>query len=190
MLAMQAEKATILAAITTLAANYGRTLPDQLVKVWVAALSQFTGQQVVQACYSLMLDRSTMPPLAAIIKAIPGRGVPKVRSPEELIDDQAWCAWHTVLQAVTTSSTPPSFSAETEIALRSAGGWHALLMAPESQLEWYRRTFIEAYRRVARYGAATWSKGALALAETTTRLGQSGDTPATTYEGQRAEVLQ
>lgn len=182
--------ATILAAITTLAANYGRTLPDQLAQTWVAALSQFPGQQVAQACYALMLERSTMPPLAAIIKAIPGRKVVRARSPDELIEDQAWCAWDAVLQAVTASSTPPSFSAETEAALRCAGGWHALLMAPEARLEWFRRTFLDAYCRVARYGAATWAKGALALAETTTCLGQSGDTPATTYEGQRTEVLQ
>lgn len=172
-------------ALNALAANFGQEFPDALLSMWLDILKPYSVGQVQAACRHVVMhyEYKTLPPLAIVLKAIPGF-VPALqkRSPEETHRDEAIREWQIFDENAHRSAPMPKNDVTTTgiAALRCIGGWDALRQCLEKNLPFLRRDFIDAYTRIARYGVTTWEAGTPAIEAAAS--GSSTDAlPASTF---------
>lgn len=149
-----AERKRKITALTALAMNYGKELPELLMLNWMRLLNDYTADMVETGVDIVIgeYEYKTMPPFAVLNKAIK-----KAYGFMEADESQAVAAhaeWERLLSAVSLYGryNKPRLNDTTERVLCVMGGWGAVCNWTEDKLEWKCREFVEHWTRFAEYG--------------------------------------
>ena len=126
-------------AITTLAVEHDKEVPDQRVKIWWAELKQYPIEAIEAAFRNLLRTSKFFPKLAEIIEAIEG-----------CTSDRALVAWQTVYEVVVNGRCDIGGTLEfsdqrIQDTVRMIGGWRRLRMMREDEVPFRQKDFVAAY---------------------------------------------
>ena len=148
------------AAVYGLAKTYGFRMDDDVLKLWLMALEDFSAGQV-EAGIALAIkteEYSKMPVPAKIIRKIrEACGIPSPLDQQKAKEAQAESEWAQVLEQVRRigSYGNPRFHPTTQRVLRAMGGWSALCESMTSaNRDFKRRDFISMWQTYHETGDA------------------------------------
>ena len=136
------------AAVYGLAKTYGFRMDDDVLKIWLMALEDFSAEHVERGIALAIKteEYSKMPIPAKIIRKIrEACGLPSVLDQQKAREAQAEAEWAQVLEQVRRvgSYGNPRFHPTTQRVLRAMGGWSALCESMTStNRDFKRRDFI------------------------------------------------
>lgn len=144
------EKAHKVAAIAFLTQNYGETMSDGLLDIWLDLLSEYSAVDVEKGVAEVIktYQYKTRPPYAVLRKAIDRVAGKKRIEPEVSLDMQAEAEWDKLLDAIFQYGRyrKPSLHPTTEFVLRGMGGWDAACDWETDRLDFKRRIFLEKWK--------------------------------------------
>ena len=148
------------AAVYGLAKTYGFRMDDDVLKLWLMALEDFSAEQVERGVALAIRteEYSKMPVPAKIIRKIrEACGIPSPLDQQKAKEAQAEAEWAQVLEQVRRvgSYGSPRFHPTTQRVLRAMGGWSALCESMTSaNRDFKRRDFISMWQTYHEAGDA------------------------------------
>ena len=148
------------AAVYGLAKTYGFRMDDDVLKLWLMALEDFSAEQVEKGVALAIRteEYSKMPVPAKIIRKIrEACGIPSPLDQQKAKEAQAEAEWGQVLEQVRRvgSYGSPRFHPTTQRVLRAMGGWSALCESMTSaNRDFKRRDFISMWQTYHETGDA------------------------------------
>lgn len=141
------QKARKVAAIALLCQNYGETMSDGLLDIWLGLLEFDTPKQVELGVNEVIktYGYKTRPPFAVLRKAIDSvSGIRRIE-PENKIAIEAEAEWNCLLDDIAKYGRyrKPDLHPTTEYVLRGMGGWGAACSWETARLEWRHKEFVE-----------------------------------------------
>lgn len=148
------------AAVYGLAKTYGFRMDDDVLKIWLMALSDFGVEQVEKGVALAIRteEYSKMPVPAKIIRKIrEACGIPSPLDQQKAKEAQAEAEWAQVLEQVRRvgSYGSPRFHPTTDRVLRAMGGWSSLCESMTSaNRDFKRRDFVSMWQTYHEAGDA------------------------------------
>ena len=148
------------AAVYGLAKTYGFRMDDDVLKLWLMALEDFSAEQVEKGVALAIRteEYSKMPVPAKIIRKIrEACGIPSPLDQQKAKEAQAEAEWGQVLEQVRRvgSYGSPRFHPTTQRVLRAMGGWSSLCESMTSaNRDFKRRDFISMWQTYHEAGDA------------------------------------
>ena len=148
------------AAVYGLAKTYGFRMDDDVLKIWLMALEDFSAEQVEKGIALAIRteEYSKMPVPAKIIRKIrEACGIPSPLDQQKAKEAQAESEWAQVLEQVRRvgSYGNPRFHPTTQRVLRAMGGWSALCESMTSaNRDFKRRDFLSMWQTYHEAGDA------------------------------------
>lgn len=137
-------------ALKALAMNFNATMPDMLLKMWLAKLSEFP-VPVIMAAINNVLDSyeyKTLPPYAVLRKEILKLMGDAVVEDLATLADAEWQRVVTLVERCGSWREPEINYPTTAYVLRSMGGWSQLCeQLTSDSRQWLRKEFIEIWQR-------------------------------------------
>lgn len=134
------------AALQGLAANFGKNLDTNLLKLWLRLLEPYTVEAVNEAVQRVIenYDFKTLPPFAVLKKHLDGG-----RTQEQTLAMKAEAEWDLVMENVGRYGwqREPDWHPTTAHVLRSMGGWQAVCNWQTSSLDWKHKDFVERWQQ-------------------------------------------
>ena len=135
------------AALQGLAANFGKNLDTNLLKLWLRLLEPYTVEAVNEAVLRVIenYDYKTLPPFAVLKKHLDGG-----RTQEQTLAMKAEAEWDLLLDNIGRfgwAREPDTMHPTTAHVLRAMGGWQAACSWETSSLEWKHKDFVERWQQ-------------------------------------------
>ncbi len=134
------------AALQGLAANFGKNLDTNLLKLWLRLLEPYTVEAVNEAVQRVIenYDYKTLPPFAVLKKLLDGG-----RTQEQTLAMKAEAEWDLLLDNVRRFgwTREPDMHPTTAHVLRAMGGWKSACSWETSKLEWKHKDFVERWQQ-------------------------------------------
>lgn len=135
------------AAINAMAENYGKTLSDELMRMWLRLLEHYSAEQVVEAAVRVIAEYkyATMPPFAVLKEFLDyPRGCKALEISKEM---QAEAEWGKLLQNIRSlgyyKGPPETMHPTTLYVLRNMGGWMSACAWDARGMDWKHKEFVE-----------------------------------------------
>lgn len=135
------------AAISAMAENYGKTLSDELIKMWLKLLEPYSAAQVTEAAIRVIAEYkySTMPPFAVLKEFLDfPQGCKALEISKEM---QAEAEWGKLLQDIRSlgyyKGPPDAMHPTTLYVLRNMGGWISACFWDSRDMNWKHKDFVE-----------------------------------------------
>ena len=134
------------AALQGLAANFGKNLDTNLLKLWLRLLEPYTVEAVNEAVLRVIesYDFKTLPPFAVLKKHLDGG-----RTQEQVLTLKAEAEWDLLQENISRFGwmREPNMHPTTAHVLRAMGGWQAACSWETSKLEWKHKDFVERWQQ-------------------------------------------
>ena len=134
------------AALQGMAANFGKNLDTNLLKLWLRLLEPYTVEAVNEAILRVIehYDFKTLPPFAVLKKHLNGG-----RTSEQTLAMKAEAEWDLLLENIGRFGwmREPDMHPTTAHVLRAMGGWQAACSWGNSSLEWKHKDFVERWQQ-------------------------------------------
>ena len=134
------------AALQGLAANFGKNLDTNLLKLWLRLLEPYTVEAVNEAVQRVIenYDFKTLPPFAVLKKHLDGG-----RTQEQTLSMKAEAEWDLLLDNVRRFgwTREPDMHPTTAHVLRAMGGWQTACSWENSSLEWKHKDFVQRWQQ-------------------------------------------
>lgn len=146
------DKMRKVSAILLLSANYGTSMEDNLLDMWVKLLAEYSPDEVERGVQKVICEYEykTRPPFAVLKKAIDNIIGRKKIDTDRLRKMEAEDEWDFLLEDISKYGryNKPELNPMTEHVLRGMGGWDAACDWETSKLEWKRKEFIERFELI------------------------------------------
>lgn len=147
------DKMRKVSAILLLSANYGASMEDNLLDMWVKLLAEYTPDEVERGVQKVICEYEykTRPPFAVLKKAIDNIIGRKKIDTDKLLKMEAEDAWDCLLEDISRYGfyKKPELEPIVERVLRGMGGWYVACNWETSKLEWKRKEFIERFELIS-----------------------------------------
>lgn len=133
-------------ALTALMENFGKTMPEALMSLWLELLEPYSAADVCDAVKAVIetYEYKTIPPFAVLKRALDDLA----GTSERLLELQAVAEWSVLLDAIDRHGYYgcPVLHPTTACVVRLFGGWESVCVWTEKGMNFKRKEFIDLWR--------------------------------------------
>ncbi len=142
----QTETQRKILAVTALALNYGKAMPEAMMDLWLEMLAPYSAEQVERGVMKVMAEYiyKTIPPFAILNRAI--EKTSNIVPEEERVQMAAEAEWDHVRTLIRENGwvhPPKNLHPTTAHVLNMFGGWSAVCNWYSDEMQWRKKEFVE-----------------------------------------------